>query len=69
MTSTAKLDTFVSEVWKWSQEQGKGKMSNDALDNCVSEIWSDTKNIIANDKHCKIGYLCKWSMEVIARTR
>ena len=49
MTSTRKLDTCVSEVWKWSQEQGKGTMSNDALDNCVSEIWSDTKNIIAND--------------------
>ena len=42
-------NTCVSEVRKWSQEQGRGTMSNDALDNCVSEIWSDTKNIIAND--------------------
>jgi len=37
MTSNGKLDTCVSEVWKWSQEQGKWIMSNGALHNCVSE--------------------------------
>ena len=54
MLSTGKLDTCVSEVWKWSQGQGKGTMSNGALDNFVSEIWSDSKNIVANAEHWKI---------------